>query len=59
MRQNIYNSGYRAVGNSLALFEAIKDDYYFDHEGKKISIKDKKAKYYYLIFSQTFSVFYN
>lgn len=57
MKQNIYNSNYRAVGNSLALFEAIKDDYYFDHEGKKIIIKDKKVKYYYLIFSQTFSVF--
>jgi len=57
LKQNILNSGYAGVGNSVALYEAIKDDYYFDHTGKKVSIRDKKVKYYYLVFTQTFSEF--
>lgn len=58
-KQNILSSGYAGIGSSLVMYEAVKDDFYFDHNGKKIAIKDKKIKYYYLMISQSFSVYEN
>jgi hypothetical protein len=55
--QNIFNQGYSTMGRSFLAVEAKKNDFYFDESGIKIDLKNKKEKYYFLIFFQTFSVY--
>lgn len=57
MKQNMYNPGYAGFGNSIAMYRSTLDDFYFNHAGEKIDVRDKKTKYYHLILAQTFSVF--
>jgi len=58
-KQNILNEGYISTGNGLMAVEAVKSDFYFNEKGEKKEIKNKKEKYYNLIFSQSFSTLDN
>ena len=56
LRQNVLNPGYASVGFDLKLLRGRLDDFYFDENGKQITICRKKQPYYYLLLAQTFSV---
>ena len=55
--QNIFNQGYSTMGSSFLAVEANKNDFYFDESGIKVDLKNKKEKYYYLLFVQSFSIY--
>lgn len=55
-KQNILNEGYSTVGFDFRLIKGSFDDFYFDEDGRKISIKRKRNPYYYFLLSQKFSV---
>lgn len=55
-KQNILNEGYSSAGFDFRLIKGSFDDFYFDEDGRKVSIQSKKHPYYYFLLTQTFSV---